>query len=666
MAVPGSGEIKLSQIAKEKVYDDYNAPVPNVTPVSLKDVTIGGQANGSGADFDDTNQQSPSFPDNVASYGMGEFYAYDHDFQAIPCNKAMDVVFLLDYTSSMTGQYNDATNGLKAQVDAISNKVVSESGGDYRLAAVLIDQNANSTPSYWTGNNTAVANLPSANKYNSGSVWLSAVVPFANANKTDFDTKIGYLAGTSNSSTSMKIGGGDGGPEPNDTAIDRVLNYDLANSFRSGVTRMIILITDNSPDGDGDDQFNGAEELAKMGTLSNQAVANVCTISVLGNFSNSTSDDGTTTRYDIYNGYANNTGGLTNFSGDPSDIVQFIEDICDDIETGFPTFSNLSNTSLDTTPSGTVNAASSITETSFSASMSVTDLNNETTHWWKPFATNSTGTSYGDVKKVDASKWTANATVASDTTVTSRGIVYHTSNIDLVANGTVVTHPVAGAGAFGLAASNTSAQGADNLGWVYCNSGFSQTPVANYTNNVVVGATGTQVATYTGTVSTGTKTQTITESQVPLLSGNSYRLRGWFEKKNNGGIQYSGNIVTFTVGSSFDFTASITVGTATYYTSTARGWSSQFPFSMGSISNISFNSSTLSAVYWQNNGTGNTHYMYVYFSGTRKSFSSFYVGLTNLGGSSTWSTSGSSGWRKALASDPMPSNGSSITINADY
>ena len=34
MAVPGSGEIRLSQIAKEKVYDDYNAPVPNVTPIS--------------------------------------------------------------------------------------------------------------------------------------------------------------------------------------------------------------------------------------------------------------------------------------------------------------------------------------------------------------------------------------------------------------------------------------------------------------------------------------------------------------------------------------------------------------------------------------------------------------------------------------------------------
>jgi hypothetical protein len=98
---------------------------------------------------------------------------------------------------------------LKTNVASISNKVVSESGGDYRLAAVLIDQTGGEDagiPSYWTGNNTTVSNLASANKYNSGEVWLSAVVPFASANKTDFDTKIGYLDGSTNSSTSMLLG----------------------------------------------------------------------------------------------------------------------------------------------------------------------------------------------------------------------------------------------------------------------------------------------------------------------------------------------------------------------------------------------------------------------------------------------------------------------------
>jgi hypothetical protein len=658
--VPGSGSLSLFSIANEKLSNDYNDGDNGSGPYSLRDITQGGDQYGNGEDYDATNTQSPNHPDNTAAFSMGEFYAYDHDFVAIPCNKAMDVVFLLDYTGSM----GDDMTLLKENVEAISSKVVTESGGDYRLAAVLIDQTGgedNGTPSYWTGNNTTVSNLPSANKYNSGEVWLSAVVPFASTNKSDFDTKIGYLDGTTNSATSMLIGSGASGPEPNDTAIDRVLNHNLAGSFRTGVTRMIILITDNSPDGDGDDQFNGAEELAKMGTLSNQAVANVTTISVLGTFSDTDSSDGTTTRYDVYNGYANNTGGLTNFAGDPTDIVDFIEDICDDISTGFATFTavSLPSTFIDSAPTGTVNA-SSVSDTRFDASFVVADVNSNLTNYWKPWATNATGTSYGALESVNASKFTANANVASSTTITSRGFVYSTSPINLATNGTSVT-ATGGTNIYSKAIVNNA--GVDSMGWTYCNAGFSATPVVAYTNGVVSGATGNQLTVYSGGAYPGTKTQTINESSVYLLSGNTYKLRGWFERKNNGGIVYSSNIKTFTVGSSFDFTASLSIGAATYYTTTAYGWSSQFPFSMGSISNISFNGSTLSAVYFQDNPSG-TDYIYIYFSGTRKTFSSMYIGLQNLGGSSSWSTSGSNGWRKASAL--AWAEGSTVTISADY
>jgi hypothetical protein len=667
MSVPGSGSLSLGGIAFEKLENDYDLGLPgemdaSYGPFSLKDITLGGPTTVNAEDYDLTNQQSPNFPNATTTYTMGEFYSYDHDFQAIPCNKAMDVVFLLDYTGSMS----DDMQTLKDSVDSISNKVVSESGGDYRLAAVLIDQTGGEEtgiPSYWSGNNTIVSNLASANKYNSGSIYLSAIIPFANANKTDFDTKIGYLDGSTNSATSMLLGWGASAPEPNDTAIDRVLNNNLAGSFRSGVTRMIILITDDSPDGDGDDQFQGAEETTKMGTLSNQAVSNVCTISILGTINDSNSSDGTTSTHDLYNAYANNTGGLTNFDGDPSDIVDFIEDICLDIETGFTTFPTVSlpSTFIDSTPTGSV-SASSVSDTRFDATLVVSDLNSNLTTHWKPWATNGVGTSYGALQSVTASKFTANAAVSSSSTITSRGFVYSSSSSNLATNGTSVT-TTGGTNTYSQAIVNTVNQGVDNMGWAYCNSGYSQTPIVNYNNNVPGEATGNQIAYYSGSNTTGTKTQTINEGSVGLNSGSTYRLRGWFERKNNGGIVYSSNIVSFTVGSSFDFTASLSVGTASYYTTTAYGWSSQFPFSMGSISNISFNGSTLSAVYFQDNPSG-TDYIYIYFSGTRKSFSSMYIGLQNLGASSTWSTSGSNGWRKA--SSLIWAEGSTVTISADY
>jgi len=666
MAVPGSGSLSLGGLAFEKLENDYELGLPSEMdasygPFSLKDITLGGPTTVNAEDYDLTNQQSPNFPNATTTYTMGEFYSYDHDFQAIPCNKAMDVVFLLDYTGSM----GDDMQTLKDSVDSISNKVVSESGGDYRLAAVLIDQTGGEDtgiPSYWTGNNTTVSNLASANKYNSGSIYLSAIVPFANANKTDFDTKIGYLDGSTNSSTSMLLGSGASAPEPNDTAIDRVLNNNLAGSFRSGVTRMIILITDNSPDGDGDDQFQGAEETAKMGTLSNQAVSNVCTISVLGTIGDSNSSDGTTSTHDLYNGYATNTGGLTNFDGDPSDIVDFIEDICLDIETGFTTFPTVSlpSTFIDSAPTGSV-SASSVSDSRFDATLVVSDLNSNLTTHWKPWATNGVGTSYGALQSVTASKFTANAAVSSSSTITSRGFVYSSSASNLTTNGTSVT-TTGGTNTYSQAIVNTANQGVDNMGWTYCNSGYSQTPIVNYNNNVPGAATGNQIAYYSGSNTTGTKTQTINEGSVSLNSGSTYRLRGWFERKNNGGIVYSSNIVSFTVGSTFDFTASISVGNDSYYSTQAYGWSSIFPFSMGSISNISFNNSTLSAVYFQDN-TG-TDYVYIYFSGTRKTFSSFYIGTNNLGASSTWSTVGSTGYRKA--SSLAWAEGSTITISADY
>lgn len=89
MAVPGSGSLSLAAIAAEKLENDYTDVDTSYGPYSLKDITVGGNASGvNGETYDVTNGFSPSHPDNIAGYGMGEFYSYDHDYAAPACNLA--------------------------------------------------------------------------------------------------------------------------------------------------------------------------------------------------------------------------------------------------------------------------------------------------------------------------------------------------------------------------------------------------------------------------------------------------------------------------------------------------------------------------------------------------------------------------------------------------
>ena len=474
MAVPGSGQLSLLKIFSEKNETDYTANnADGETTFSLRGLSDDGNNDSTGGNIN-LNVHSPNLPDSNAAHAMSEFYAYDHDFVPIPCNLAMDVVFLIDYTGSMSNDMNT----LKSNVATITNKVVERSGGDYRLSAVLIDQDS-SQPSYWS-NGTVVANLNSSYRYNSGTIYLAAMVPLAHSNKSDFDTKIGYLNGSSNSATSMVLGGGSGAPEPNDTAIDRVINHDFAGAFRSGVNKMIILMTDNAPDGDGDDAFNGAEEYDKMGTLSANAVSNNITIMICG----SISDSGTHPQsiHGIYQGYADNTGGSFNSSHDPSDITGFINSICNDIESLFPSVTtnaetnvlnngftmngDVANDSTNVTAKGFVRATtnvnlrkgvSGVTDTgslgtgTASFSSAVTGLGNGTTHYYRAYATTSDGgglTAYGDIEtvttinatapgivsnlasSVSSSGMTMNGSLSSTggATVTDKGFVYSSSD----------------------------------------------------------------------------------------------------------------------------------------------------------------------------------------------------------------------------------------------
>lgn len=88
MAVPSSGELSMLKMAKEKKYDDYNSGSSINPPISLFDLFLGGNANGSGENYEATNTNGVNYPypttltefNQNSELSIGEWYGYDHDF----------------------------------------------------------------------------------------------------------------------------------------------------------------------------------------------------------------------------------------------------------------------------------------------------------------------------------------------------------------------------------------------------------------------------------------------------------------------------------------------------------------------------------------------------------------------------------------------------------
>ena len=94
MAVPSSGSISLAGLAAEKENDDYT-DVDYDDVLSLKDITIGGNANNNSFVADVTNGFSASHPNNVAPFEMSEFISYVLDEAAPGCYMAYHNPFYL-------------------------------------------------------------------------------------------------------------------------------------------------------------------------------------------------------------------------------------------------------------------------------------------------------------------------------------------------------------------------------------------------------------------------------------------------------------------------------------------------------------------------------------------------------------------------------------------
>jgi hypothetical protein len=175
--------------------------------------------------------------------------------EGAPCSSGMDVVFLVDYTGSMSG----AIAGIKSSISSIANTISTESNNNYRLGLVIFDEYTSGTVSEYS-TNSAYTSLPSAQKYVNTGVggkyqWITAMQKMSLNNISSFSAQLGKLL------YPMPLGDGIGGPEPSDMGIDLVatnnkVGYEyFAGAFRSNVSKLIILITDNYPGGN-DDTYN--------------------------------------------------------------------------------------------------------------------------------------------------------------------------------------------------------------------------------------------------------------------------------------------------------------------------------------------------------------------------------------------------------------------------
>lgn len=125
MAVPSSGSLSLFGLAKEKTHDNYGSTIPVGTwqdnffdYASLTDATTGA------GNYDPTNTNSSSKPDNTTPHKMSEWYGYDHD--ATASSSACIQVVHSNFVGS--NQYSTSGCGSTTAITANSGNVGGNSG----------------------------------------------------------------------------------------------------------------------------------------------------------------------------------------------------------------------------------------------------------------------------------------------------------------------------------------------------------------------------------------------------------------------------------------------------------------------------------------------------------------------------------------------------------
>ena len=247
------------------------------------------------------------------------------------CTNGMDVVFLVDYTSSMGG----IINGVKSGITQIVNTISNVSNNNYRIGLVVYDENCNrpnssltpyNTP-YYTAlpvlqkhryNNLNVYKNPPCGSITGISQFITAIQPFT-TNSVTFTNSLNNL-----NTPTFPIGTGLGLPDPGDIGLRDILfpqlygtsgtNNTFVGNFRNNVAKIVIFITDTLISGD-DDTYNDT-----ITTLENECIAQGIRVILMRNCPSCTGD--------VLESLATNTSGFTVTNYSPSAIQSAIETFC--------------------------------------------------------------------------------------------------------------------------------------------------------------------------------------------------------------------------------------------------------------------------------------------------------------------------------------------------
>jgi hypothetical protein len=175
----------------------------------------------------------------------------------VSCENGMDVLFLLDYTESMS----TVITNIKNSISTISNNIVTKSGNNYRLGLILFDEYPLFSQPIYSGstfyNELLINGDVYINNGNDSTQYITMITNFSENNIEEFETNITKIL-----TDDFPLGNGNRSAEPYDLTLDVSINgtpftgvtrTEFLKPFKNNVNKQIIIITDQLPSGEYDE-----------------------------------------------------------------------------------------------------------------------------------------------------------------------------------------------------------------------------------------------------------------------------------------------------------------------------------------------------------------------------------------------------------------------------